>query len=75
LKPKFDLSDPEQQSYIIYVGSKRRFKVIVSPILRVTLQKYFKEIKAYYSNGKIPKRQKSKSWCTVCSYKEYCWSI
>ncbi|KKN48321.1 hypothetical protein LCGC14_0654130 [marine sediment metagenome] len=62
-------------SYIIYVSIKLKFKVIVSQILRKRLQKYFKEIKAYYSNGKIPNRQKSKSWCTDCSYEEYCWSV
>ena len=60
--------------YIIYVGSKRKFKIIVTPFLRKTIKNCFKEIKAYYSNGKIPKRKKSKSWCTGCSYEEYCWS-
>ena len=59
--------------YILYVGSKRKFTVNITPNLRKRIQNYFKEIKSYLRSEKMPERQSNKICCGVCSFEEYCW--
>ena len=47
--------------------------VNITPNLRKKIQNYFKEIKSYLRNGKMPELQNNKIWCVGCSFEEFCW--
>lgn len=59
--------------YILYVGSKRKYKINITLVLRRSIKYYFKKIYSYLRSGKLPKKQNNKNKCRGCSYEDYCW--
>ncbi|MFX1257735.1 MAG: CRISPR-associated protein Cas4 [Promethearchaeota archaeon] len=59
--------------YILYVRSKKKYKVEVDAKLRSELYSYIRAIHSYMFNKKIPKRQENEVFCRKCSYRDYCW--
>ncbi|MFX1259898.1 MAG: Dna2/Cas4 domain-containing protein [Promethearchaeota archaeon] len=59
--------------YILYVRSKKKYKVEVDAKLRRELCSYFRAINFYMFNKKIPKRQENEVFCRKCSHRDYYW--
>ena len=71
LEDHFDIKYPH--GYILYLGSKRKYKVSVSLALRKNVQKKIQEIRSYMRSKKIPKQNYDEKLCRNCSYHDYCW--
>ena len=59
--------------YLLYVSSKQKIKVTVTKSLKSELVSYLTAIRALVRCNKMPTRQKHKSYCSRCSYNEFCW--
>ena len=58
--------------YLLYVGSKRKYKVMINLVNRRTIKSTLAEIRSYLKSVKIPPRTKNKNKCRGCSFELYC---
>lgn len=58
--------------YLLYVGSKRKYKVRVDLIKRRSIKSTLAEIRSYLKSGNVPKVGYNKKKCEKCSLQLYC---
>lgn len=59
--------------YVIYMGSRKRYRVNVTDALRAKLRWYVMTLRMYTNQHKLPPRQKQQNKCDRCSLLLYCW--
>ena len=59
--------------YLLYTGSKRKYKVLITPQKRRGIKKITNEIRSYLKSGKCPVVNYNEKKCKKCSLHDYCW--
>lgn len=69
LEEKFDKCP---YGYLLYKGSKRKYKIINVYYLQKKLKTYISKLNYYNSTKILPQRIENKNRCHRCSLREYC---
>jgi CRISPR-associated exonuclease Cas4 len=59
--------------YLLYVGSRHKYKIKIKPATRRWIKSIIREILSYIRSGKTPKIEYNEESCKRCSLREFCW--
>jgi len=67
------INEPIPYGYILYVGSKQKYRIMNTLTNRRILTSFIKQINILIKAKKIPKKCSQIQKCRGCSYEDFCW--